>query len=90
MALKLSKVIINFFFFEKANSIKFFFSVFCWANSSVTWFDAQTFCRNKNLTLTLRRNASKNFYWTAFYKKTSPWIKIIGKLVLIVVEWFIL
>lgn len=52
--------------------------VFCWANPSVTWFQAQTFCRTKNLTLTLRKNASKNFYWTAFYQKTSPWIKIIG------------
>lgn len=53
-------------------------TVFCWANQSVTWFQAQTFCRDKSLTLTSMTNASKNFYWTAFYKKTSPWIKIIG------------
>lgn len=52
--------------------------VFCRVNQSVTWFEAQTFCRNKNLTLTLKKYASGNSYWTGFYKKTSHWIKIIG------------
>lgn len=78
--------------FEKKQIILIFcfLSVFCWANPSVTWFQAQTFCRTKNLTLTLRKNASKNFYWTAFYQKTSPWIKIIGKILLIDVNLFII
>lgn len=53
-------------------------AVFCRVNQSVTWFEAQTFCRKKNLTLTSKRNASGNSYWTGFYKKTSHWIKIIG------------
>lgn len=30
------------------------------------------------MTLTSKRNASGNSYWTGFYKKTSHWIKIIG------------
>lgn len=63
---------------KNTNDFFRFRSVFCRVNQSVTWFEAQTFCRKKNLTLTSKRNASGNSYWTGFYKKTSHWIKIIG------------
>lgn len=47
-------------------------------SKSITWFEAQTKCRERNQSLTLWRNKSTNFYWTGIYKKRSHWIKIIG------------
>lgn len=47
---------------------------------AVTWFEAQTICRENKQSLTVWKNESTNFYWTGFYKKTSHWIKIIGDL----------
>lgn len=44
---------------------------------AVTWFEAQTICRENKQSLTVWKNESTNFYWTGFYKKTSHWIKII-------------
>ncbi|XP_052681167.1 uncharacterized protein LOC128161803 isoform X2 [Crassostrea angulata] len=44
----------------------------------VTWFDAQTICRNMNQTITLIKNESKQYYWTGLYERQSHWIKIIG------------
>nr|XP_022297014.1 uncharacterized protein LOC111106578 isoform X3 [Crassostrea virginica] len=50
----------------------------CMLARSLTWFEAQTLCRRYNQTLTLNKNESHHYYWTAFYKRTSHWIKIIG------------
>lgn len=47
-------------------------------SKAITWFEAQTKCRENNQSLTLWKNQSTNFYWTGFYKKRSHWIKIIG------------
>lgn len=47
----------------------------------VTWFDAQTICRNMNQTITLIKNESKQYYWTGLYERQSHWIKIIGILI---------
>lgn len=53
-------------------------TVLCWSKPPITWFEAQTLCRNKNQSLTLKKNESTDFYWTGFHRKTSHWIKIIG------------
>lgn len=57
-------------------------SAFCWYTNSIpntlTWFEAQSICRERNQTLTLKSNESADFYWTGFYKRLSHWIKIIG------------
>lgn len=52
--------------------------VLCWSKPPITWFEAQTLCRNKNQSLSLKTNESTDFYWTGFHRKTSHWIKIIG------------
>lgn len=46
--------------------------------SKMPWFEAQTFCRNKNLSITLHKNESADYYWSGLYERTSHWIKIIG------------
>lgn len=50
----------------------------CWSMQGLTWFEAQTKCRNNNQSLTLSTNKSSSFYWTGFYNRTSHWIKILG------------
>lgn len=47
-------------------------------SKAITWFEAQTKCRERNQSLTLWRNKSTSFFWTGYYKKRSHWIKIIG------------
>ncbi|XP_065937672.1 uncharacterized protein [Magallana gigas] len=57
-------------------------TAFCWHTNSIpntlSWFEAQSICRERNQTLTLKSNESTDFYWTGFYKRLSHWIKIIG------------
>ena len=46
-----------------------------------TWFEAQTECRKRNQTLPFKEDEPLNIshFWTGFYKRRSPWIKILGK-----------
>lgn len=65
------------------NKLKIFFLHLglCWSMSKVTWFEAQTICKNKKQSLTLSTNKSSSFYWTGFYNRTSDWIKILGTVI---------
>lgn len=58
-----------------------FFTVLCVyiIGGDLTWFEAQTECRKRNQTLTFKENGPPSYFWTGFYKRRSPWIKILGK-----------
>lgn len=50
--------------------------------NSVTWFEAQSICRDMNQSITVHKNESADYYWTGLYERTSHWIKIIGSLII--------
>lgn len=73
-----SEILINFFYVFLMVSLVFDCSP---QKKSVTWFDAQTICRNMNQSITLNINESVEQYWTGLYERQSHWIKIIGILI---------
>lgn len=68
---------------HKLNTHKDFFLHLglCWSMQGMTWFKAQSKCKNKNQSLTLSTNKSSSFYWTGTYNRTSHWIKLLGTVI---------